>query len=99
MKKLLLACLCLLGNIAMSQNIMKVERHSFKSPTYHDTRSFRVALPALTYPNVKYNVVLVLDSDYTFDVIASTAVYLQTFDYIPPYGGDSCRLFYSRESE
>lgn len=84
MKKLLLACLCLLGNIAMSQNIMKVERHSFKSPTYHDTRSFRVALPTLTYPNVKYNVVLVLDSDYTFDVIASTAVYLQTFDYIPP---------------
>ena len=41
-------------------------------------------MPALTYPNVKYNVVLVLDSDYTFDVIASTAVYLQTFDYIPP---------------
>lgn len=84
MKKLLLACLCLLCNIAMSQNIMEVERHSFKSPTYNDTRSFRVALPTLTYPNVKYNVLLVLDSDYTFDVIASTAVYLQTFDYIPP---------------
>lgn len=68
----------------MSQNIMKVEQHSFKSKIYNATRSFRVALPASTYQNVKYNLLFVLDADYTFDVIASTAIYLQTFDYIPP---------------
>ena len=68
----------------MSQNIMKVEQHSFKSKIYNGTRSFRVALPTSTYQNVKYNLLFVLDADYTFDVIASTAIYLQTFDYIPP---------------
>lgn len=68
----------------MSQNIMKVEQHSFKSKIYNATRSFRVALPASTYQDVKYNLLFVLDADYTFDVIASTAIYLQTFDYIPP---------------
>lgn len=71
-------------NIAISQNIMDVKQYSFKSSTYNDTRSFRIALPASAYPNVKYNVLFVLDADYTFDVIASTAIYLQTFDYIPP---------------
>lgn len=71
-------------NIAISQNIMDVKQYSFKSSTYNDTRSFRIALPASAYPNVKYNVLFVLDADYTFDVIASTATYLQTFDYIPP---------------
>lgn len=70
-------------NIAISQNIMDVKQYSFKSSTYNDTRSFRIALPASAYPNVKYNVLFVLDADYTFDVIASTATYLQTFDYIP----------------
>lgn len=68
----------------MSQNIMKVEQHSFKSKIYNATRSFRVALPASTYQDVKYNLLFVLDADYTFDVIASTAIYLQTFDYVPP---------------
>ena len=68
----------------MSQNIMKVEQHSFKSKIYNATRSFRVALPASTYQDVKYNLLFVLDADYTFDVIASTAIYLQTFDHIPP---------------
>ena len=68
----------------MAQNIMKVEQHSFKSSTYNATRSFRLALPASTYPGVKYNLLFVLDADYTFDVVASTAIYLQTFDYIPP---------------
>lgn len=63
---------------------MDVKQYSFKSSTYNDTRSFRIALPASAYPNVKYNVLFVLDADYTFDVIASTATYLQTFDYIPP---------------
>lgn len=63
---------------------MDVKQYSFKSSTYNDTRSFRIALPASAYPNVKYNVLFVLDADYTFDVIASTAIYLQTFDYIPP---------------
>lgn len=63
---------------------MKVEQHSFKSKIYNATRSFRVALPTSTYQNVKYNLLFVLDADYTFDVIASTAIYLQTFDYIPP---------------
>lgn len=43
-----------------------------------------MALPTSTYQNVKYNLLFVLDADYTFDVIASTAIYLQTFDYIPP---------------
>ena len=43
-----------------------------------------MALPASTYQDVKYNLLFVLDADYTFDVIASTAIYLQTFDYIPP---------------
>ena len=71
-------------NIVISQNIMDVKQYSFKSSTYNDTRSFRIALPASAYPNVKYNVLFVLDADYTFDVIASTAIYLQTFDYIPP---------------
>lgn len=84
MKKILLIYFCLICNIAMSQNIMKVEQHSFKSKIYNATRSFRVALPASTYQNVKYNLLFVLDADYTFDVIASTAIYLQTFDYIPP---------------
>ena len=69
---------------AAAQNIMKVEHHSFKSSTYHDTRSFRIALPTFAYPDTKYNVLLVLDADYMFDVIASSAIYLQTFDYIPP---------------
>ncbi len=68
----------------MAQNIMKVEQYSFKSSTYNSTRSFRIALPASAYPGIKYNLLFVLDADYTFDVIASTAVYLQTFDYIPP---------------
>jgi hypothetical protein len=63
---------------------MNVEQHSFKSTTYKETRSFRVALPASAYPNVKYNILFVLDADYTFDLIASTAIYLQTFEYIPP---------------
>ena len=84
MKKILLIYFCLICNIAMSQNIMKVEQHSFKSKIYNATRSFRVALPTSTYQNVKYNLLFVLDADYTFDVIASTAIYLQTFDYIPP---------------
>ena len=84
MKKILLIYFCLICNIAMSQNIMKVEQHSFKSKIYNATRSFRVALPASTYQDVKYNLLFVLDADYTFDVIASTAIYLQTFDYIPP---------------
>lgn len=86
MKKIfLLLYLCvILSNIAISQNIMDVKQYSFRSLTYNDTRSFRIALPASAYPNVKYNVLFVLDADYTFDVIASTAVYLQTFDYIPP---------------
>lgn len=84
MKKILLIYFCLICNIAMSQNIMKVEQHSFKSKIYNATRSFRVTLPASTYQDVKYNLLFVLDADYTFDVIASTAIYLQTFDYIPP---------------
>lgn len=65
-------------------NIMNVEHHSFKSTTYKETRSFRIAVPASAYPNVKYNILFVLDADYAFDLIASTAIYLQTFDYIPP---------------
>lgn len=84
MKAVMYICLCLFCNTVFAQNIMEVEEHFFKSATYHDIRSFRVALPVSTYPNVKYNVILVLDSDYIFDVVASTAVYLQTFDYIPP---------------
>lgn len=63
---------------------MTVKEHSFKSPTYHTSRYFRIALPTSTPPNVKYNIILVLDADYLFDEIASTATYLQTFDYIPP---------------
>lgn len=39
-------------NIAISQNIMDVKQYSFKSSTYNDTRSFRIALPASAYPNV-----------------------------------------------
>lgn len=84
MKRCVFIYLCFLCNIVMSQNIMTVEEHSFKSSTYHDTRSFRVALPTSTTQNIKYNIILVLDADYIFDVIASTAIYLQTFDYIPP---------------
>lgn len=84
MKKAVVVILCLCCHIAAAQNIMKVEHHSFKSPTYHDTRSFRIALPTFAYPDTKYNVLLVLDADYMFDVIASCAIYLQTFDYIPP---------------
>ena len=63
---------------------MNVEHHSFKSTTYKETRSFRIAVPASAYPNVKYNILFVLDADYAFDLIASTAIYLQTFEYIPP---------------
>lgn len=84
MKKIVVIILCLCCHIAAAQNIMKVEHHSFKSSTYHDTRSFRIALPTFAYPDTKYNVLLVLDADYMFDVIASSAIYLQTFDYIPP---------------
>lgn len=85
MKKYLLYYLCfLVCNTAFSQGLMNVERHSFKSTTYRETRSFRLALPTFTYPNVKYNILFVLDADYTFDLIASTVIYLQTFDYIPP---------------
>ena len=85
MKKILLYVLCsLICNTAISQNIMNVEHHSFKSTTYKETRSFRIAVPASAYPNVKYNILFVLDADYAFDLIASTAIYLQTFDYIPP---------------
>lgn len=85
MKKILLYVLCtLICNTAISQNIMNVEHHSFKSTTYKETRSFRVAVPASAYPNVKYNILFVLDADYAFDLIASTAIYLQTFEYIPP---------------
>lgn len=71
-------------NVLSAQNIMKIEQHSFKSSTYKETRSFRVAMPASAYSNVKYNILFVLDADYTFDLIASTAIYLQTFEYIPP---------------
>lgn len=71
-------------NVLSAQNIMKIEQHSFKSSTYHEKRSFRIALPMSAYPNVKYNILFVLDADYTFDLIASNAIYLQTFDYIPP---------------
>ena len=69
MKKIfLLLYLCvILSNIAISQNIMDVKQYSFRSLTYNDTRSFRIALPASVYPNVKYNVLFVLDADYTFD--------------------------------
>ncbi len=85
MKKILLYVLCsLICNTAISQNIMNVEQHSFKSTTYKETRSFRVAVPASAYPNAKYNILFVLDADYAFDLIASTAIYLQTFEYIPP---------------
>lgn len=85
MKKILLYVLCsLICNTAISQNIMNVDQHSFKSTTYKETRSFRIAVPVSAYPNVKYNILFVLDADYTFDLIASTAIYLQTFDYIPP---------------
>ena len=84
MKKIVVVIFCLCCHIAAAQNIMKVEHHSFKSPTYNDTRSFRIALPTFAYPDTKYNVLLVLDADYMFDVIASSAIYLQTFDYIPP---------------
>lgn len=85
MKKILLYVLCsLICNTAISQNIMNVEHHSFKSTTYKETRSFRIAVPASAYPNVKYNILFVLDADYAFDLIASTAIYLQTFEYIPP---------------
>ncbi len=34
--------------------------------------------------DTKYNLVFVLDADYVFDVAAAAALYLQTFDYIPP---------------
>ena len=74
----------LICNTAISQSIMNVEQHSFKSTTYKETRSFRIAVPASAYPNVKYNILFVLDADYAFDLIASTAIYLQTFEYIPP---------------
>lgn len=85
MKKILLYFLCsLICNIAISQNIMNVEQYSFKSTIYKETRTFRIALPASAYPNVKYNILFVLDADYTFDLIAATAIYLQTFEYIPP---------------
>lgn len=85
MKNILLYVLCsLICNTAISQNIMNVEQHSFKSTTYKETRSFRIAVPASAYPNVKYNILFVLDADYAFDLIASTAIYLQTFEYIPP---------------
>lgn len=86
MKKaiIILSCFCFFCNVLKSQNIMKIERHSFRSSIYHEIRSFRIALPTSTFPNTKYNVLLVLDADYTFDVIASTAIYLQSFDYIPP---------------
>ena len=85
MKKILLYVLCsLICNTAISQNIMNVEQHSFKSTTYKETRSFRIAVPASAYSNVKYNILFVLDADYAFDLIASTAIYLQTFEYIPP---------------
>ena len=63
---------------------MKIEKHSFKSSIYNEKRSFRIALPVSAYPNVKYNILFVLDADYTFDIIASNAIYLQTFDIIPP---------------
>ena len=85
MKKILLLYLCFsIYGTALSQDIMNVKQYSFKSSVYDEKRSFRIALPASTYHNVKYNVLFVLDADYTFDVIASTAIYLQTFDYIPP---------------
>lgn len=85
MKKILLYVLCsLICNTVISQNIMNVVQHSFKSTTYKKTRSFRIAVPASAYPNVKYNILFVLDADYAFDLIASTAIYLQTFEYIPP---------------
>lgn len=85
MKNILLYILCsLICNTAISQNIMNVEQHSFKSTTYNKTRSFRVAVPASAYRNIKYNILFVLDADYAFDLIASTAIYLQTFEYIPP---------------
>lgn len=85
MKKIFLYVLCsLICNTGISQNIMNVRKHSFKSITYKETRSFRIAVPTSAYPNVKYNILFVLDADYTFDLIASTAIYLQTFDYIPP---------------
>ena len=53
MKKTLLYILSsLICNTAISQNIMNVEQHSFKSTTYKEKRSFRIAVPASAYPNV-----------------------------------------------
>lgn len=67
-----------------SQNLMMSYADTLHSITYEEERSFRIALPSSYGKELKFNVIYVLDADYLFDVVAANAIYLQTYDYIPP---------------
>ncbi len=67
-----------------AQSIMEVKTDTIYSEAFNQVRSFRVALPKDMPSDTKYNILFVLDADYVFDVAAAAAIYLQTFDYIPP---------------
>lgn len=68
----------------VAQNFMETKQITINSDIYGTTRSFRLALPEGMPSDTKYNLIFVLDANYIFDIIASTALYLQTYDYIAP---------------
>ncbi len=77
---LYLFCPCLL----CAQSLMEVKSDTLYSEALSQVRSFRIAWSKDMPSDTKYNIVFVLDADYVFDVAAATAIYLQTFDYLPP---------------
>ncbi len=84
MKKFLLLICVLFPCALFAQNIMEIKNDTLHSATYGCMRHFRVAMPTGMPSDTKYNLLFVLDADYAFDVVAAAAIYLQTFDCIPP---------------
>lgn len=69
---------------SQAQSLMTIQTDTLHSSEFGTQRSFRIALPSDRSNATPYNVIYVLDADYVFDILASTAIYLQTYDYIPP---------------
>lgn len=84
MKRTLLLIICILPYTLPAQTIMEIKKDTLYSEAYGQERPFRIAFPTDMPSDTEYNLLFVLDADYVFDIVASAAIYLQTFDYIPP---------------
>ncbi len=84
MKKTLIILYLLFPYMLFAQSNMEVRNETIYSEAFAQERSFRIAMPKNMQSDTKYNLLFVLDADYVFDVAAATAIYMQTFDYIPP---------------